>query len=118
MGERSRETGMVPGGSGGSLSLTGQACQREMVREGPAKNKGDTIIVAGRVQNRDRRCRGKILPQNVADQPFIRDVASQLSLHVMTLFPTVTIASPPPTEALPGQSPRHRDDARRRRRLL
>jgi len=36
VGERSCETWVETGGSGGSLSLTGRACQREMLPVWPA----------------------------------------------------------------------------------
>jgi hypothetical protein len=48
VGKRSRETGMVPGGSGGSLSLTGRACQRKTRLGGDQEQEwvGDPALLA------------------------------------------------------------------------
>ena len=55
VGERSRETEMVPGGSGGSVSLRGRRCQREML---PGARRSSTASrAAARFASGTRRSR-------------------------------------------------------------
>jgi hypothetical protein len=69
VGERSRETGMVPGGSDESLSLTGRACQREMLPGMLARTKGHATIVMRRVHARQGSAGGPCRPQDARHFP-------------------------------------------------